>query len=279
MKIFAIKTMASRYEKFKNLFLPNICNLAEEYGIDKICVTIDDNNKQEDIEKFRELENIFEKVEIIIRPSSFNVVNKLGGPISKYGYDNLIISLDDDLMYKNIYINDLLEYHELYPNDVICIESNPTSINQYGGLDIKIAVNLPSKICTVRGYFKFLSGCTLYPNNCFEGTRLFDEQWIISHGFDKHDELFYWAELGSKGIKTCSTNTTFSIEGDDERNVKYNDSLSYYDVPHWQEYSYMVTCNYPQLVQNVNNNKNEFVKHISKFSSSRMELKSWSNLL
>lgn len=274
MKIIAIKTMASRYDNFRNIFLPNIVNLSKEFNFDKVCVTIDDNNTNEDIQKFKELETLFDNVEILIRPSSFNVVNKLAGPIEKYGYDNLIISLDDDLYYKSIYIKDLLKYHELYPNDVVCIESNPTSINQYGGIDIKIAVNLPSKICTMRGYFKFLSGCTLYPNKCFEGTRLFDEKWIVEHDFNRHDELFYWAELGSKGIKTCSTNTTFSIEGDDERNIKYNDSLSYYDVPRWQQYSYMVSCNYPKLVEYVKNNKNEFVG-----SEEYMNLKSWRVLL
>jgi hypothetical protein len=269
--IVTITTMPSRFEKFKNIFFPNIVELSLNFS--KICITVDDNVTNEIVgmyqsfideynRKLGKIYSIFPNIELVLNDYRFGVVNKLAGPVKKYGTSNVFISLDDDIFYKKIYIDDLLKYHKLYPNDVICMESNPTTIINEK-INVECKVNVPTKFKTMEGCWKFLTNCALYPNDAFKNTRLLDINWIQKNNFNKNDEIFFWAELLSKGIKTISTSTTWSIGSDDSNNITNDDSLTYYDLNNWNKYNLIITENYPQLINIIKNSKSESVEQIT----------------
>lgn len=159
------------------------------------------------------------------------------------------ITVDDDQIYNDPEkFIDLVKYHKHFTNDVICIETNPVVLSPAG---VQVVCGLPPKIAALRSYSKILSNFCLFPTHCFDGTRIDDDEYIAEHEWYRHDELFAWAELTAKGVKSIVLPNTYSLAWDNFNTDFTGDEkgLRDYNTIHWNDWNIKITELYPQFKQ------------------------------
>lgn len=169
------------------------------------------------------------------------------------------ITVDDDQIYNDpMKFVDLVKFHSSFLNDVVCVETNPVIVNQNG---VQVLCTLPPKIAALRSYSKILSNFCLFPTHCFDGTRISDDEYIAEHEWYRHDELFAWAELTAKGIKSIVLPNTYSLAWDNFNTDFTGDEkgLRDYNSVHWNDWNGKITQLYPQFKQLLNNEEWEYL--------------------
>ena len=169
------------------------------------------------------------------------------------------ITVDDDQIYNDFMkFVDLVKFHTSFPNDVVCIETNPVVVNQNG---VQVICHLPPKIAALRSYSKILSNFCLFPTHCFDGTRIDDEEYIAEQEWYRHDELFAWAELTTKGVKSIVLPNTYSLARDNFNTDFTGDEkgLRDYNSVHWNDWNSKISQLYPQFKQMLSNEEWEYI--------------------
>jgi len=114
--------------------------------------------------------------------------------------DDIIINIDDDMIYDEKFIEKLVECYKANPGCVCCnfchgvkYENDAfrvVKVPQYTGVSNKSVMN------------RLLSGHgSLYPPHIFDGTCIFDSDAMLAIA-KTHDEIWIWGNLFMKGIET-----------------------------------------------------------------------------
>lgn len=269
--VISLTTIPRRFDFLKETMLPNLKSSIIEvqerllYDFDMnlgiIVITIDDNLSTEDKQKYKKFADEFNSntpsLVLVIQesPSTYRCINKeVGGRdyCAKYDYD-AFITVDDDQIYNDSEkLYDLCKYHASFPNEVICIETNPVVATQDG---INIICGLPPKVAALKSHSKILSNFCLFPAKCFEGTRLDDIEYIKAEEWNRHDELFVWAELTRKGVESIVLPNTYSLAWDNFDSDFTGDEkgLRDYNSEHWNDWTVKINKLYTEFKQLFNN--------------------------
>ena len=221
--------------------------------INDFVLTLDDNLTDEDYKKYDDWAAEQHSLNIIIRKDNheYRCINKeIGGAEScKMNSAVAFITLDDDQIYNDSNkFYDLCKYAFSFPDDVICIETNPVVVDNG---QVNIICGLPPKIAALRCNSKILSNFCLFPANCFEGTRIADLDYIREHEWNRHDELFAWAELTRKGIRSVVLPNTYSLAWDnfDTDHTGDEQGLRDYNSVHWNDWTMKINQVYPDIAR------------------------------
>src|SRR5574344_2151678 len=209
------------------------------YKISEILISVDDNLNEDDFKKYLSLKNLISsdiKISIQKIDSRFKCIAKESGPIIKYGHNVSFITVDDDQIYNDSNkFYDLIKFHDKFLNDTISIEANPAITD---GVSINILNTLVFKISALRSYSKFLSNFCLFPKGCFTDTKLLDVDYIVKENWNRHDELFCWAELTKKGDKN---------------------GLRKYNNIHWNDWTSKINLLDKDIIKKINYETYEFM--------------------
>ena len=232
------------------------------YKISEILISVDDNLNEDDFKKYFSLKNLISsdiKISIQKIDSRFKCIAKESGPIIKYGHNVSFITVDDDQIYNDSNkFYDLIKFHDKFLNDTISIEANPAITD---GVSINILNTLVFKISALRSYSKFLSNFCLFPKGCFTDTKLLDVDYIVKENWNRHDELFCWAELTKKGVKNVTLNNTYSLAWDnfDSDFTSDKNGLRDYNSIHWNDWTSKINLLYKDIIKKINYETYEFI--------------------
>jgi len=114
--------------------------------------------------------------------------------------DDIIINIDDDMIYDEKFIEKLVECYKVNPG---CICSHFCHGVKYENGVFKVIVT--PQVCGVADKSvmnRLLTGHgSLYPPHIFDGTSVFDSDSMLSIA-KTHDEIWLWGNLFMKGVET-----------------------------------------------------------------------------
>lgn len=274
----SMTTIPRRFDFLTKTCFPSIAEsvarirqvLDSEYGsrIEDFVLTLDDNIQPDDFSKYENWArtvntNQQSGLRVTIRQDNheYRCINKELGGIEFCRANGLtaFITLDDDQVYNDhVKFLDLCRYSIAFPDDVVCVETNPVVASPAG---IDIVCGLPPKIAALRSHSKILSNFCLFPANCFDGTRIADLDYIRKLEWNKHDELLAWAELTRKGVTSIVLPNTYSLAWDNFDGDYTGDDhgLRDYNTVHWNDWTAKINECYPEFKFVMDNEKWEYI--------------------
>ena len=206
MVILSMTTIPRRLKRLKDN-LPSLLN--QSYKFDKLVINIDDNLSSEDYEKYNEISNIDDRIEINKAEAKWRSCNKLLPTIIKYP-DEIIITVDDDIFYPKDCVKLLVEEYRKHKDCIITHEINPIFINgNYVGYYNAYDVMLKQK-----EWGKYFSNCCLFPPHCFDNTDLFNYDKMMKCTKGLHDELWFWVNSTINGVQCIGLDYIYSFSNE-----------------------------------------------------------------
>ena len=150
-------------------------------------------------DEVKKLESTYNWFEIRWAEKNLKVHLKIIPALQDFPND-VIINIDDDMVYDEMFIQKLIECYHANPNCVCChfchgvkFENGNFVVvtnDMWAGPDDKSVFN---RLFTGHG--------ALYPPHIFDGTDVFDSDTMLSVA-NTHDEIWLWSQLFIKGVET-----------------------------------------------------------------------------
>jgi hypothetical protein len=207
MIIVSLTTYPKRYKRLKEV-LPYILNQTLKF--DKLCIVIDDNIAENEIQDYLLLKDLDSRIEILFGESKWRSANKLLTTYKKYPND-IIITCDDDMYYPNTAFQEMYDVWLKNKECIIAQEINPAQIDC---LTVKY-INSFDVMLRQKEFGKYLSVCCLFPPRSLEDTDVYnyDNFKYVTNG--NHDELWFWIHTTIKGIYVIGLDYTVSYQIDE----------------------------------------------------------------
>lgn len=222
MVILSMATMVSRKERL----LENLPSLLKEqetnkHVFDKFYINIPNDLELSDMEFYKGLEKLDERIEIRLADAKWRSCNKLLPTLEKHPND-VIITVDDDIYYPQDCLQMLLDEAEKTNfKYIIAHEVNPIIVDDENHR-VRYVNTWDLKMRQVE-FGKYLTNCCLFPPHVFDGTDVFNYDKMMELTDGLHDELWFWANTTLNGVQCIGLDYVKTFEGEVKRPWQFNE--------------------------------------------------------
>ena len=206
MIIASLTTYPKRLKRLKET-LPFILNQTLIY--DKLCIVIDDNLMENEINEYLKLRELDSRIEILFGENKWRSANKLLVTYKKYP-GAIIITCDDDMYYPTTAFQEMYEVWQGNKDCIVAQEINPALIDF---MTVKY-LNSFDVMLRQKEFGKYLSVCCLFPPYSLEDTDVYNYENFMYVTNGMHDELWFWIHTTIKGIYVIGLDYTVSYQLD-----------------------------------------------------------------
>lgn len=202
--IVSMTTIPSRFKRLEEN-LPSLLEY-QTYKVEKLRINLDDCLSEEQLKPYKELQEKYHQIELGTGEKRWRSCNKLLPTVKDYP-DAVIITVDDDIYYKEKTIETLVKEYETNQDCIIAQEVNPIVIeDEKWKFLMSYDVMMKQK-----EWGKYLSNCALYPPHTFDGTDLYDYDKMHYCTDSKDDELWFCINSTLNGVQCIGLNYYHSL--------------------------------------------------------------------